>query len=68
MTNRPNATQALLGRTLGVPLDQFVATRRKVGMSWQRIADELNERNGTTISGETLRRWFHRPDVNRRAA
>lgn len=58
MSNRPNATQALLGRTLGIPLHTFVLNRRKVGASWQRIADELNERCDTNISSETLRRWF----------
>jgi hypothetical protein len=58
MPERPNATQALLTRSLDVPLERYVANRRKVGMSWQRIADDMNQQCGTSISGETLRRWF----------
>lgn len=58
MPDRPNATQALLDRTLNMPLRQYATTHRKIGWSWQRIADEVNERCGTTISAETLRRWF----------
>jgi hypothetical protein len=42
---------------LGEPLAQMIAARRASGVSWRRIAMEINARTGVDIAGETLRVW-----------
>lgn len=42
------------GRTLST----FVSIRRRRGKGWRRIAAELRDETGLSISHVTLRRWF----------
>lgn len=42
------------GRTLA----SYVATRRRRGEGWRRIADDLLIDTGVAVSFATLRRWF----------
>lgn len=51
-------TQELLEGKLGQPLGLYVADRREIGMSWDHIAGLLNGATDSTITGETLRRWY----------
>lgn len=39
-------------------LDDLVAKRRKVGRSWQRVCDEIEELTGRTVSRQTLLAWY----------
>lgn len=49
----------------GRSLASYVATRRKQGVGWRRIADQLHSDTGVAVSHATLRRWF--PDKTGRA-
>lgn len=53
-------TQRLASTLLGQPLEEWVAARRLMRMSWKAIAAELSvSTNGqVNISRETLRGWF----------
>lgn len=45
-------------RLPGVSLAALVAQRRKAGIGWRRLADEVLEITGYPVSHATLRRWF----------
>lgn len=42
----------------GRSLAAYVATKRKQGIGWRRIADQLHSDTGVAVSHATLRRWF----------
>jgi len=55
--------QWLLGHGLGEDLETWVRRRRKAGMSWDKIAQEMTEVLGipsdvTPIKRQTLQKWF----------
>jgi hypothetical protein len=53
------ATKSLIEAHLkGRSLDGLVAAHRRVGHSWQVIADDVRDRTGVIISRETLRNWY----------
>lgn len=39
-------------------LAELVDQRRAEGVSWRRIARELEERTGVVVTHETIRSWF----------
>ncbi|MBB3039417.1 hypothetical protein [Hoyosella altamirensis] len=51
-------------RLPGVSLAAFVSQRRRAGVGWRLLADEVTELTGVTVSFATLRRWF--PDAPKR--
>lgn len=42
----------------GQSLPSYVATKRKQGLGWRRLADQLHSDTGVAVSHATLRRWF----------
>lgn len=55
----PTATQALIDLKLrGRSLDSLVIQHRRVGNSWQIIADEIRRLTGVIVSRETVRNWY----------
>lgn len=54
------ATHKYADIRLGQPLEQYVADKRKAGVSWRRISLDLrDETNGDIdVTYETLRAWF----------
>lgn len=50
----------------GRTLSSYVATKRRQGHGWRRIADDLYQDTGVMVSFATLRRWF--PERQARAA
>jgi hypothetical protein len=48
---------------LGRDLKGYVQAARNDGLSWRRIADELNKLTSTDVTWETLRVWFTPADV-----
>jgi len=50
------------GRTLA----SYVAVKRRQGIGWRRIADDLHRDTGVMVSFATLRRWF--PERQTRSA
>lgn len=56
--------QRLAEVLLGQPLDQWVAERRAVGMSWRTISADLavSTQHQLKINRETLRNWYREPD------
>ena len=54
------STQRLAALLLEQPLDDYVATKRANGRSWQHIADRLSADTGgeINVSRETLRLWY----------
>lgn len=60
-----NATQRLAGLIIGEGLDTWVASRRREGFGWDRIATDLAVATEGEIvtSGQTLRRWYAEVEV-----
>lgn len=52
------ARELIESRLTGVSLTGFVSQRRRAGVGWRLLADEINEITGYPISHATLRRWF----------
>jgi len=42
----------------GKTLAGLVSTRRRQGIGWRRIADEVTDTTGVPVSFATIRRWF----------
>lgn len=42
----------------GRSLASYITLRRKQGIGWRRIADDLHTDTGVAVSHATLRRWF----------
>lgn len=42
----------------GQTLTQFVGIRRRRGLGWRRIANEIADTTGVVVSEATLRNWF----------
>lgn len=56
------ATHHLIEHQLkGTSLRGLVFTRRRAGVSWQAIANEVRDLTGVIVSRETLRNWY--PDA-----
>lgn len=45
-------------RLTGRSLASYVAVKRKQGIGWRRLADQLHSDTGVAVSHATLRRWF----------
>ncbi|CCW09874.1 hypothetical protein [Rhodococcus aetherivorans] len=52
------------GRTLAA----YVATKRKQGLGWRRLADEIVTDTGVPVSFTTLKRWFPEKQTRSTAA
>jgi len=68
----PQITEAnprlqLIEDRLGESLANLIAERRQRGVSWRRIALELDRRTGTDVTGETLRLWHRAAQPVKRA-
>lgn len=55
-----NPRLALIETKLGESLSELVEARRADGVSWARIALELNKRTGLYVTGEGIRLWAER--------
>ena len=51
-------TRQLVDLALDGQLDAIVAERRTAGSSWQSISDDIHNKTGVRITGESLRQWF----------
>ena len=53
-------TQRLAESLLGLPVLDWIATRRAAGLSWRRIAQILHSDTGgqVDVTPETLRTWL----------
>lgn len=62
----PTATRELLELKLppGRTLAAYVAAKRRNGIGWRRLADELYADTGVLVSFTTLRRWFPEKRTN----
>ncbi|GAA3176029.1 hypothetical protein GCM10020255_067210 [Rhodococcus baikonurensis] len=52
------ARELIESRLTGTSLAAFVSQRRRAGVGWRRLADEINEITGYPVSHQTLTRWF----------
>lgn len=50
--------QQLIAAKLGEDLDAWVGGRRIGGMSWRKIAREIEARTEVEVTWETLRNWY----------
>lgn len=48
----------LVEERLGADLEAYVAQMRAEGLSWNRLAVDLNNRTGVLVTTVTLRSWF----------
>ena len=55
-----NPRLALIEMKLGESLADLIAARRADGVSWSRIARELERRTQLYVTGEGLRLWAER--------
>lgn len=46
----------------GQTLAGLVLQRRKAGIGWRRIADEIGNSTGVIVSHATVKRWFNELD------
>lgn len=58
MPNLSSNTARLMDLKLDEGLAEFVTFRRNLGVSWRRIASQLQEATGVTVTQETVRAWF----------
>lgn len=54
----PTPTYRLADLLLDDGIDEYVASRRREGRSWRRIALDLLEDINLDVTHETLRSWF----------
>jgi len=59
---RGSHQRRLLDLLMQGQLENFVRDLRDVGVSWRRIAIELEKRTGVDVAGGTLHAWFRDED------
>lgn len=52
------AKQQLADVLLKGTLDEFVKTRRADGVSWRKIARDLEDATGVDVTFESVRNWY----------
>lgn len=54
---QPSARYLLIEDRLGEPLARFIAERRARSVAYYKIAMEITQRTGVSVSFETIRTW-----------